>query len=321
MADSDIYKVTTTRVPTSPIVTGDIVTDGCSDWIWIILLVIAILVIIGLVIWLIFAYRRHCVKDPLITLNNPTIQVSSPNSLTATWSGTSSTDVVTLCATEEPARINSDGSIANTRKVCQTAAPGATTVTVNNLTPNVRYYATLVATNPNTVNYQVYTQIIYNSSPITPPVGTFDTNTFAIEHIIQPGRIQVNTTTATNDIFPVQYVRVPGGENTNTAWFVTTNSQIASATQDSSVCLFRNGTNLAARDCTSLSASAELANSQWTYNPAGFPNHWCLTSTLRNDVPDCMVLGSVTNTGQSNISVGASEQGDSWITVPLQTIS
>ena len=76
--------------------------DGSSDCkggsylIWIIMLVLAVLVIIGLIVWLVFAHNRDT-KGKVLALTSPKIQVVSETSIKGSWTAPGDpSDVVTL---------------------------------------------------------------------------------------------------------------------------------------------------------------------------------------------------------------------------------
>ena len=278
---------------------------GGSSIFWIILFIIALLVIVGLVVALVYAWRRNN-KNRLIELKGANIKVASPTSLTGTWESTGKdNDKVTLWATLDPPRFNADGTISNTgaTKISQSSATNSLTLT--GLQNRIKYYATLTATNTDTANYQPYTQLVYMESS-TPKMKTSSgaDNLFAIEDIIQVGKLQYVSTDAS-----VVFDQNPS--EPASLWKINADGLIEN--NENAVCLYNNNGNLIAKDCTE--AKADLNNSLWEYNNSKYANQWCLTSTNKNDSPTCFKLGSISSsTGRATISVTSSvNAGDAFV--------
>lgn len=300
---------------------------GSSSWIWIILLLFMFLIIIGLIVWLVFAYRRNP-KDPEINFVNPSIEVSSPTSVTGRWTTTDKSDVVTIYATQEPPRIKSDGTVSNQRFTKAVAGSGADSVILGNLITKAKYYITLIATNSDTVNYQSYTQVVYmqNLTPKAPPADPSPpvTNVFTIQDILQVGELEIVPSTSGGSVAAgnaVQLVQNVTDVN-NTRWFVNSNNQIQSLNND--LCLYNNNGTLTAGTCSDLNTGTQLALSQWTYNPPssqneGYANRWCLTqstgSTTTSSTPSCMILGTLNSNGKTAITVGTSVAANGFVNV------
>ena len=302
----DAYRAVTARELGEPEV-----SSGCgTPWIWIILFIAALLAIAGLIVWIVYAYQRDT-KDRVITLKNANVEVASNTSIVATWDATGKdSDKITLWATLDPPQFKDDGSLANTNAKSNSVTNGATTVTLSGLDAGLKYYSTLIVTNPNVSNYQVYTQLVYMDSA-TPMVvsteagGTTRSATFAIEDILQVGKVQL---TGTNNN-QVQFNQRPS--EGRTLWYVNAQGQIES-NEESGTCLVNNNGVLAAGECTTTSADA-LNNSKWTYNPGKFANRWCLTSTTSDANPTCMILNPISS-GTATIKVAnTSNVGDAWV--------
>ena len=280
-------------------------TEG-SSVIWVILFVIALIVIIGLVIWLVWSYRQHdknCENANVIEFKDPVIDIASNTSLKATWtSPDNTTDEVTLYATLQPPVFNKDGTLSNPKAQSQKASPKTKSLTLTGLTSGIKYYATLVASNAS--NYQVFTQIVNMSHE---PTAASDT-LFAIEDIIQVGKIQLtpNTTLPNTQI---EFNRFPTAENS--LWNYNSAGQIESDSA-AGVCIFNDGGILKADECSTTAIG--IKNSKWTYSPPNYANQWCLTNTLKNDKPTCMILNPI-STGSNNISTGETSAGDAWVNV------
>jgi hypothetical protein len=280
-----------------------------TPWIWIILFIAALLAIVGLVIWLVYAYQ-HDKKDRVISLKSANINVASDTSITGTWAPTGKdSDVVTLWATLHPPKFNDDGTLANTNAIkSPPSTNGATTVTLSGLATNLKYYTTLIVTNKNVSNYQVYTQLVYMDSK-TPVVvsteGTAKSSTFAIQDILQVGKVQLTGTDSTQ----VQFNQNPS--EGKTLWFVNGKGQIESNAENGK-CLINSNGILAAGACDTT-ATDGLNNSKWSYNPSSYANRWCLTSTIANTAPTCMILNPI-STGTATIKVAdTSSVGDAWV--------
>lgn len=307
--ESPIAYRATSRLEGEPEVTS----ASCgTPWIWIILFIAALLAIAGLIVWIVYAYHRDT-KDRVITLKDANIEVASDTSIVGTWSNTGKdSDKVTLWATLHPPEFNDDGSLSNTNAKSASSTNGATTVTLSGLAANLKYYATLIVTNPNISNYQVYTQLVYMDSK-TPLVVTTEgtepstakSSTFAIQDILQVGKVQLTGTDNTQ----VHFNQKPS--EARTLWFVNASGQIES-NEESGTCLFNTNGLLAGASCTTTAADS-LNNSKWSYNPGKYANRWCLTSTISNDNPTCMILNPISS-GTATIKVAAtSSVGDAWV--------
>ena len=306
LGDSTHYKVTqASRVPEP-----EMIPSCGTPWLWIILFITALLVIAGLIVWIVYAYHRDT-KDRIIEFKGANIEISSETSLTGTWPTTGKdTDKVTLWATLHPPKFNNDGTLANTNGKSSTTVSGATTVTLSGLQPGIKYYSTIIVTNSNTSNYQVYTQLVYMDSktPIIVTTGT-DTTTkssnFAIEDILQVGKVQLTG----DDKTQIQFNQKPLEENT--LWFMNSGGQIESNAENSK-CLFNSNGVLVADDCGKTTTDAKI-NSHWSYNPGKYANRWCLTSTTSNTNPTCMILNPISS-GTATIKVAdTSSVGDAWV--------
>jgi flagellar basal body-associated protein FliL len=305
--DANYYRTTTSFEPDEDVKSS----GGCGgQWIWIILFIFAILVIIGLVIWLIFSYRRDT-KGKTLKLTDPKVDVTSDTQITGRWTSTgNASDKVTLYATLDPPVYNDNGTLANTGAQPGKANGDAGSVTVNGLQQGLKYYATLILTNTNTTNFQVYNQIVFMQAgdilTNVPTSGDVTQNTFSIDDMLQVGKIEVVNLGPTGP-FDVQFNQRPRDENS--LFFYNSQGKIQTSTDD--ICLFNSNGKLIAQNCTGTTGSN--ADSQWTYNPTGNANKWCLTSTITQTNPTCMILGTINTKGTAPITVAnTSNVGDSW---------
>jgi len=303
LPEPDAYRRTTVEDPGGG--------GGCgAPWFWIILFIIALLVITALVIVLVYAIRRTT-KGSNLEFKGAVIKVGKDNStLTATWPSTNKTsDKVTLWATLDPPEFDTLGKVLNSNAKSSQAASGVNTTTLTGLDAGIKYYATVTVFNDDTYNYQLYTQIVYmdGTTPVTNVPGQtavveVQKNTFAIEDIIQVGKIQLVEDGS------IRFNQRPS--EANSLWYVNSDGQIAHD-ENTTVCLYNNNGVLASEDCSTLKTS-NLQNSKWTYNGGKLSNQWCLSSTINNDKPSCMVLEGISN-GSATVSVKSDvNAGDAW---------
>ena len=303
----------------APITTTPSDCGGGSGWIWGILFFLALLGVIGLTIWLVIVYRRDS-KGKLINFTGQNIEVVSDTSVRGTWTATGNkSDTITIWATKTPPKFNSDGTVSNTdgEKPAE-ATNGATSVTLPGLKPRIKYFITLVASNSSTSNCQFYTQLVYmdsktpvgvvaNNTPANPDAVA---NTFAIEDILQIGKIQLQpTTSAEVGVTEVLFQQKPSSDRS--LWVVNATGQIQSV-EDTELCLFNNNGTLAAASCSADGSPATKTNSTWAYNPdsGALSNRWCLTNSTTS--PMCMILNPITN-GSASIRVATgSTSSDAW---------
>jgi hypothetical protein len=322
--EPEAYNVTTANEYRPPIVypsSGP--SCGGSSIVWIILLIIAFLAIAGLIVWVVLLYHRRNDDNNnnnnnrrLLNFTNPNIQVNSDNSITGTWTSTSnSTDTVALYATTQPPIFASGtgatgGIITNANGKTTSQSATNTTITLPGLQPATKYYATLVVTNPGlTNNYFSYTQLVF--------LGTVSSTSgnFAIEHILQVGKLQVINDT-------VQFSQSP--TDVDALWTYNAAGQLMNT--NTGLCLFADAANnLGVTGCTVTTGTN--VNSKWTYNPGALANRWCLSSTTSSATTvtgatgaTCMVLGSITapsgsSPGASGIVTvsNTSQAGDAWV--------
>ena len=294
--DPDGYRATT-------IENGSGGGGGGSSIFWIILFVISILVIAGLVVALVYAWRKKD-KNRLIELKNPIIKVASPTSLVGTWDSTGKdNDKVTLWATRDPPVFNADGTVAN-EGTLKTSQPSAnSSLTLTGLQNNIKYYATLTVTNSDTANYQPYTQLIFMAKTVLPVTSSL-TPLFAIEDIIQVGKIQIDNSTGA----PEGSIVFNQNPSEASSLWKYANSRIVS--EEGNNCLINNGGTLSYKDCGDLT-SAEAANATWTYGQGKYANQWCLSNPTGD--PVCMKLGNISS-GRATISVTSSvNAGDAFV--------
>lgn len=304
------YNVKTTSIPYGGAEEPECGGSSCGAW--IIFIIVLILVIAGLIVWLVLSYRRNP-ADRKIELAGANVEITSPTSITGTWNQTSSTDdVITLYATIDPPVYNSSGSVINTDQFNAKAPGTQTSVTLSKLQPGIKYYSTLIVTNPHTSHFAVYNQIVYMDS-IQPVVN----EDFEIGHILQEGRIEI-------DDEEVYFRQAPAEEST-VLFSVNSSGQL----QSGDMCLYTDvGTDvteagLKAGLCSGdfLSTEITIQNSAWTYNHNGFANRWCLTSTLSDTNPRCMVLQPINQTNKvGSIKVSnKSGPGDGWTNIKAST--
>ena len=288
-----------------------------SSWIWIILLIIFLLIIAGLVVWIILLYRTDS-KDRLIEFPGANIEVTSDTAIKGTWStvDTLEGDKVTLYATLHPPIFNKSGEITNAGHRVQSGKISDRSLSLSGLEKRYKYFATLVATNAVTANYQVYTQLVYMDADTPTPSTDTTPNNFAIEDMLQVGKIQLNEENST-----VMFEQTPA--EGNSLWGVTGSFIQSKNTPD--ICLFANGTRLGATGCSEL---AGHTGAMWEYNPGPYANRWCVKGTVPTTSstlgvtgttgtigtePACMKLGSISN-GSAVVSVTTSTgPGDGWV--------
>ena len=314
LEDPEAYNVTTSREYAPPMMCPP---RGGSSVVWIIFLIIAILIIaalVGLIIWFWLRHRNDG-KGKVLTILNPNIQVNSDNSITGTWtSTTNSNDTVVLSVTTQPPLFASGtgatgGHIINA-DVKSSQPASSTSVNLTGLQSALKYYATLVVTNPSLTNtYASYTQLVFMGTTLT------STTNFAIEHILQVGKLQVRDETVLFSQSPT---------DVNALWNYNASGQLVNT--ETTQCLYATSSNsLGVTGCN----NGTLANSHWTYNPGSLANRWCLSNTVStanaaNTVNGatgavCMVLGNITAPsanapGFANVTVSSnSRAGDAWV--------
>ena len=252
------YHVKTTTYPNDMVGEPESRGGGCGAW--IIFIIILLLVIAGLIVWLILSYRRNP-DDRKIELAGANVEVTSDTTITASWNQTSSTeDVITLYATLNPPVYNSSGRVINSSQIFNKATGSNTSVTLGKLQAGLKYYATLVVTNPGTSNYAVYNQIVYMQSK-QPPTDV----DFEIGNILQVGRIEV-------DDDQVFFRQAPAEES---AVLFTVNSD--GYLQNGDLCLYTdagnnvNESDLKAAECTNTTL-VNKSTASWIYNNDGLAN-------------------------------------------------
>lgn len=297
------YKVKTSMVPTAAQEPA-----GGGNVIWIILFILALLVIAGLIVWLVLA-NRHKENNRQITLNGANVEVTSPTSITAVWAQTSSTeDIGVLYATLEPPIFGANGAIINANAFSSgKVSNGGTSAPVSKLQAGLKYYATLVITNPHTANYAVYTQLVYMQHEAVSGIE------FSIQDILQVGRLEHGE--ITDDQAEVTFNQKPTDEDTILE--LTTEGKLRFVNTNPEICLFNKGDTstgvLASKECSTVTNETGT----WTYNHDGLANRWCLTSTQNNTNPLCMVLGPINPQSQKG-TVNVSDQsvaGNAWANV------
>ena len=309
-------------------------SGGGSSWIWIILLIIALIAIAGLVVWVVLLYRTRDSKGKIVQFTGAQISVDQTGtSVTATWpTPTDKNDSYTLYMSSDPPDYNEKGAVTNIVKGgSSTAGSGATSTQVSGLQKYLKYYATLVVTNSKTSNFQVYNQLVYmdgTTPTLAGATGQFET--FTIQDILQVGKLEIQNASdggQTGPVFDVQFSQRP--READSLWFMNSKSQIQIEENRSSlsnICLWDIDGKLVAQDC---GATGSAANSVWTYNPpdAGtgvtgatgavepsYTNQWCLNSTLKGAKPKCMILGNISNAGTATVTVSTeSKVGDEWV--------
>ena len=315
-------------------------SSGGSSWIWIILLIVALIAIAGLVVWVVLLYRTRDSKGKIVQFTGAKIFVTGPKTITATWPTPSDkNDSYTLYASLDPPIYNDKGAVTNAvTNGSSTASSGATTTQVAGLQNRLKYYATLVVTNSKTNNYQVYNQLVFMETAAPPgPVGATGSEvltTFTIQDILQVGKLQVpgaSTGGVTGDVQSVEFSQNP--VEADSLFYMNGNSQIQidETTGLTDFCLWNIDGELKAQSC---GATGAATNSKWTYNPSvtgtgatgatgtvepSYTNQWCLTSTLNNPKPTCMILQPITQAnigtfGTATVKVAdTSKVGDEWV--------
>lgn len=323
------------------------VKNSSGSLIWLILFIIAVLAIIGLVIWIIWLYNHrncknlncctgddncNCSNCNLLSLQNVSINVVSDTSVSASWAGSTGNTggigptgtIFTLYATLNPPIINTSGQVTNTNTSAKTDSNN-NTVTLTGLQPRLKYYISLVATNSNSILF-FYTQIVYMQSSVIPTsvAGITGPNTFAIDDILQIGKLQVIASQGTNGTYPIEFNQNP--VNADSLWYINNRGQIQSANTGldttTGLCLFNSNGKLVGSECVPTTTTEIIdanSNSLWTYNPPGFTNQWCLTNTVatagttQTGKPLCMVLSTINDKGIATVSVNdTATAGDAW---------
>jgi hypothetical protein len=345
--DPEGYAITTSHLPDTTDVAAT--CSPCSSpWIWIILFVLFLLLSIGFLIWALYLLRRDkncngCTGPGTpISFDNAKITVDSSSQISGSWTTTDPGDVVKLFATLHPPIFTADGGLSNNSAATNFntagSAVGATGITGNtgvtgtansvslgNLTPGLKYYATLIARNPKTNNYKSYTQIVYmedgNITTFTNgPTGTIF-NTFELQDILQVGAVQVASDTVdSNGVYTVEFNQRP--RQARDLFYFNNKSQLQlvnSVNGPTDICLFNNGGNLVAFGCTGTipgaAAGSNSHDSYWTYNPrVQTENKLCLKNTVDTATPICLILTGV-GQGTGTLSLGTSLPGsDGWVT-------
>ncbi len=340
------YAITTSHLPYATAME----CPSCpSSIIWIILLIVAILVIIGAIVWIIALYHRdrNCEKNCGVTgpgspisFDNAVINVDNDTQITGRWTTTDIDDIVILYATLHPPRFNALGGLDNPTAATsfrqagppnvsigvtgQTGPTGfmstipannANSVSLPGLTKGVKYYATLVARNKKTYNYKSYTQIVYMQGSNVP--GSTG-NSFEIQDILQVGAIQIIPENPVNDVYTVQFNQ--RSRQARDLFFFNSNNQLQLNDINTggltNICLFNNAGNLVAAACgtgvTGATAGSAANNSQWVYNPNNNANKICLKNTMDTNSPTCLKLTGIGN-GTGTISVTSNtDAGDAW---------
>ena len=319
MNDFDDYEESNYRVVTQ-ITPSSGESEGGTSWLWIVLFLFALAAIIGLGIWIAYLYHdRTKDKGKTINFNNPSIEIISDSSIKGSWDATNDpNDVIILYATTQPPEFDNSGNLTNPANQVkkQQASANATDVTLSGLQNRIKYYATLVATNGGTSNYQSYTQLVYVEAD-TPTQVTVNNsanlvnNTFSIQDILQVGKIETSDITAgASGPYQVQFNQAPS--DPRSLWYINNDGQIQlddTATGFENICLVKSGDSLKADTC-GTTGTKDLANSVWIYTN----NKWCLQSTTSGDSPACMVLNNISSNGRATVSVLTnSKPGDAWV--------
>lgn len=306
-------------------------TKGSSGWL-IGLVIFLLLVIAGLIVWGVWA-TLHDSKDREIAFTGANVEVSTDTQITGTWpqTGTNS-DVVTIYATLDPPIFSTRGAVTNAGVLSNQASNGDVKVSLSKLQKGLKYYATLVATNSNTANFQVYTQIVYMEADSPKARGTnnaTDPDQFEMQHILQVGKI------IRDDNNNVQFSQLLEEETdeSRVRWTMS-GGKITDGNEN---CLYVPGLNVATTGtanvstnnnlmmgpCAGISSTTgttPLENSDWTYNPSSFANRWCLTNTISATTPNpyCIKLPTI-NAGKTSsvVVVDNSTAGDAWVNVSV----
>lgn len=230
----------------------------------IIIFVLAGLAVTFFILWIL--QRKTGTPSPTpgtLSIVNP-VFTSGNTSATATWMSTGNTeDVVTLFAdTAMPVFDNSGLTTASILRISVPAS--AKTVTLNGLRTNVRYYVSLVVTNPNIPGYNVTNSVIFTGSVIP-------TTTFIMQDINMLGSITLNPNSSTG----VSYVLGVNKTTLGDLWSYDTTTRM----------LFARGIGANSGNIYYLSGiggmvsvdtnSTPTADKIWSY----VNNQWCLGTT------------------------------------------
>ena len=347
--DPEGYAITTSHLPDTTVVAPD--CPPSTSWIWIILLIIALLIIIGLIIWLVYKYHHDdkncsgCTGPGFpISVAGAEINVDSDTQISASWTTTDPDDVVTLFATLHPPIYNSSGGLDNSTAqtkfriagsaVGATGSTGSTgftgttgtsnSVILPGLTKGLKYYATLIARNAKTHNYRSYTQIVYmqgSNVPLNVPgaTGANVPNTFEIQDILQVGAIQLTSDVIdANGVYNVEYNQRP--RQARDLFVFDDKGRLkleTTATGLTNLCLYNSGGNVVAADCiagiTGAAPGSAPNSSYFVYNPDGNANKLCLKNSVDNGTPTCLKLTGIgSGTGTLSFSSTNLNAGDAW---------
>ena len=324
MDDENAYAVTTSKDEPQIIQEP---TECSSPIIWIILVVILLLILAAILAWALYEHFHNSNnKNNPIELTGVTFTIDD-NSVTASWTGSTGATDFNLYVTNHPPIFGSTGNVQNTSAQSHSnkATAGNNSVTVNNLTPGLKYYATLVASNPSKSNaYNNYTQLIYTQGQKLPSTttnaGTTTNFPFVITDILQAGAIQLGSTAATDGTYNVEFAQSP--DCNLDLFFLNGSGQIQSSDSSvsPSVCLFANGNTLSAANCTPSTVAGATGltfdNSKWSYSTSGRANQWCVTSSLSTANPLCMINGIINSSSRtSQITLGDALPSDGWANI------
>lgn len=150
-------------------------TGGGSNWLWAILVIVAIIAaIVFLILWLV---NRN--KNNLLALTNPRFNITSSNQMRATWDSiNNSSDIVNLYVTRSGPKLDfttdgiPTGSTTVVAKAGPVTSPTLTAIASPVLTSGVSYIGYLVVTNPNVNDYKSYVSQILTVGAVG-PTGAF----------------------------------------------------------------------------------------------------------------------------------------------------
>lgn len=283
---------------------------------WIIGLIIAFLIAIGLGIWLLVLYLGGHVSstDRLVVLPGASIRALE-NTVTGTWGALDhETDKVTLYVSQKPFVFDSTGQVVvgssgTVLMDSQTGSNGKISIPVKQ---DTSYNAMMIVSGNGTAHYQifgpkrVFTQVnsdltgkLFNIRDLNSCNGAVSTSANYTTVTNNVGTFRLGSSTNTNmnsDSFIVQYnpeqqteteqilCRVPAATQlTQVTYGTWINKQDSNATPI--VCTLPNTDNNTTNCTAPGSTRLDISNCQWSYNTdpsdpnmAGL-NQWCLKST------------------------------------------
>ena len=327
-------------------------TKGTDTGSWILGIVIAVLVIIGIIVIIWWATSGSGTSNgdtgPL-SISGSDFKAVSATSIQATWTAVgNATDVVTLYVnpTGEEMKFNANGSPVGSYSTSgpvsgntRSASGNTGSATVSGLKSRSTYDAILIVTNPDVsgFNGHHHESGITVSPPLTPG------NKFFIQAAGQSGSITYspvpgpNTVTYSGGTLNMNQSLLHRDKN----GFICATTQTEPLTanslcEDGSYVLYADSStgtaNLSIKQKQNLTRE-EMGNAQWVYNSTG-DNNWCLQGVPTSGVATtrCMLfsiespVSLLTSSGTVPVTTGGTTTfstigGSSFVTVDNSTVS